>query len=427
MDFYLKKNLGLRMNIAQAMKMAAQQAELGLEQTSPNPCVGAVILDSKEDLIGIGYHKKYGGPHAEVEAFQSVYNQGLVDSNADLFKVGPFSVFVTLEPCAHEGKTPSCAKMLAAHPLSKVIYLLKDPNALVSGQGHKILEDVGIKTYCVEDILASKRGSLNLQDENIKLILKYKKEFKKIIKQQRHLNRHFLHAMTSERPYVTLKWAQTLDCCLGNKYTFTEGSNDTQRLLITNSEVQKEVHHLRACHDIVMVGHNTILNDNPQLTNRIGSSRLKENKIAILDIHLDVLQKKEDLNIFKYHSKENLIFITLNKTDTSLYEKEGYQFIKVSPILDKSEQDMDLRLVLETLKKQQKINSVFVEGGAMTLTEFIKQGLFNEIYLYIAPKIIFKKVAVRLNPLLWFKFLIKNVFTLKVKILDDNLLIHFKK
>lgn len=437
MDFYLKKNLGLKMNLLQAMKMACEQAELGLGHTTPNPSVGAVVLDSKDGLMGVGYHKKYGGPHAEVEAFQEVYNQGLLDWEAEqskqkstdlpaedsnktpqteedfLFKKGPFSVFVTLEPCAHQGKTPSCAKMLAAHPLSKVIYLIKDPNELVAGKGQQILEEVGIKTYCVEDILNSKAKDL---DETAKLILKYKSEFKKLIKQQRHLNRQFLHAMTSELPYVTLKWAQTVDGSLGLI---------DSRLMITNQEVQKEVHQLRAAHDIVMVGKKTVLNDNPLLNNRFGSSKYKDNKIVIVDSSLEVLKLKHNLQIFEAHDKSNIVFVTLQSSESSAYEADGYQFIKVEGYKDKLDH-VDLNEALRRIKKELKVNSVFVEGGSNLLSSFLRQGLYNEISLFVAPRFIFKKTALRLNPLLWLKSFFKNIFKLKFRIFEDNLLINIK-
>jgi diaminohydroxyphosphoribosylaminopyrimidine deaminase / 5-amino-6-(5-phosphoribosylamino)uracil reductase len=413
-SFFLKKNHGLRLNLVQAMQMACEQATLGLEQTTPNPCVGAVILDSNEAVIGLGHHKKFGGPHAEIEALHSL-SQAESSEEEVLVSMQDSLMVVTLEPCAHEGKTPSCAKGIAglAHQISKVVYLIKDPNPKVSGEGHKILEAAGIKTYCVEDIL--KKQKLDQPDDVLKIIYKNKSVFKKLIKEQKYLNRQFLFAMNSEIPYVTLKWAQTLDGTIGLK---------EQRLLITNSEVQSEVHHLRACHDIILVGKNTVLLDNPFLNNRIGSSKHKLNTIAILDSKLEVLSQMEKLKIFETHSKKNLIFITQTDVDTNKYEAMGFQFIKVS--VD-SNKELNLKESLVNLKKNFKINSVFVEGGQAVQKSLLRQKIFNEIYIYMAFRVIFKTSTLRINYFLWMGYLGFYLNRFKFKTVGDNILLHLYK
>ncbi len=408
MNFFLKKNFGLRLNIVQALQFAHEQSELGLEQTTPNPCVGSVILNEKDELVGLGYHKKYGHDHAEVEAFQTLPTE-LQTKSEEL------TVFVTLEPCAHQGQTPSCAKMLAAKKVKSVIYLLKDPNPLVSGQGQKILEASGVKTYCVEDLL--RKPKFDHPNEVLQSIYKNRWMLKRLIKKQKNLNRHFLFGINSELPFITLKWAQTLNGAVGLL---------DSRLLITNQEVQKQVHHLRACHDLILVGSNTVMQDDPKLNNRFGSSKQKINKIGVLDPNLEVLTKKSELEIFKFHEPQNMVFITKSSSDTSKYEAEGFNFIKVAfnPV-DLSR--LDLVEAFKLIKKKFKINSILIEGGRKTLTALLEQNLFNEIYIFNALKLNFAKNSIRLPYKLWVPLIIKNIFSLKVRIYEDNFLINIQK
>lgn len=407
-NFYLKKNFGLRLNLIQAMQMASQQSELGLEQTSPNPCVGSVILDRKDELVGLGYHKKFGGPHAEVEAFQTLPEE--LKSNPE-----ELSVFVTLEPCAHQGKTPSCARMLATKKVKRVVYLLKDPNPLVAGEGQMILDAAGVQTYCVEDILQKQK--FYQPDEILKAIYKFKKNLKALIKKQKNLNRQFLFAMQSELPYITLKWAQTLDGTIGLP---------SERLLITNQEVQKEVHHLRACHDVVVVGAGTVLQDDPKLNNRFGSSKNKLNRICIFDQDLKVFEKRNELKIFRTHEKGNLILVTHSSQNIDQLQAEGFNFLQVN--FDSNNSDvLDLTSALKQIKAKYKINSVFVEGGQKLLSSFLAQNLFNEIYIFNALKIQFKKDSIRLHIKFWIKHLFKNLLSMRIKTFEADFLIHFRK
>lgn len=436
MTFYLKKHLGLRVNLVKAMSMASDLSELGLGQTTPNPCVGCVILDGQDTVKGVGYHKKYGEAHAEVEAFKSL-------SMDDDFR--SLTVVVTLEPCSHQGKTPSCAKMLIEKKASRVIYLLKDPNPLVSGLGHKLLIEAGIKVYCIEDLL--QRQKIDQPDDILKSIYKNKSILRSIIKKQKYLNRHFLYAMNSELPYVTLKWAQTLDGTIGL---------ENQRLMITNLEVQKEVHHLRACHDVILVGSTTVLKDNPKLNNRFGSSKNKSNKIVVLDPNLEVLTHIDDLELFQLHPKSNLIFITHTHQNTEAFERLGFQFIKVDyqqnsgaisdvnanelngisknsktikmeSDLFPNQSDLNLKDALQLIKEKCKINSVFVEGGAKTISSFLDQNVYNELYVFSALKIILKSKTNRIHYRRWIKFLFIHILNLKIKFYETNFLVQVRK
>ena len=172
----------------------------------------------------------------------------------------------------------------------------------------------------------------------------------------------------------------------------------------------------------MLVGRNTILSDNPFLNNRIGSAKHKLNTVAILDSKLEVLANMDDLKIFETHSKLNLIFITTLDSDTSEYEKLGFQFIKVSADANSG---INLHEALVNLKKIYKINSVFVEGGKKVIESCLRQKLFNEIYIFSSLKVIFKISSLRMNWFLWMKHLGIYLRRFKFKIFEDNFLLHF--
>ena len=207
------------------MQRALTLAKNGMGRTSPNPMVGCVIVDSSQNIIGEGWHKQYGGPHAEIEAINNSH-----ENNHD---VRGSTVFVTLEPCSHYGKTPPCAKRLVEEGVSRVVIGMRDPNQLVNGKGINILEEAGIKVeFANEDI------------EN----------------QCKLLNKGFIFVHKYNRPFVSLKAAMSLDgrMCLDN--------NSSK--WITCKESRTEAHVMRSENDAVLVGVNTILNDDPELTVR---------------------------------------------------------------------------------------------------------------------------------------------------------------
>ena len=205
-----------------------QLAKKGINRVAPNPMVGSVVTvpdelaSYGERIIGEGYHKYYGGPHAEVNALSSIKNR-------DLLKDA--TVYVNLEPCSHFGKTPPCADLLVASKVKRVVVAMEDPNPEVSGRGVARLRSAGI------DVIVNV-----LQTEAI------------------HLNRRFVTAFTKKRPYVLLKWAETP---LG----YINGSNK-EPVWISNRRCQQIVHQWRSEEQAIMVGANTAIIDNPSLTTR---------------------------------------------------------------------------------------------------------------------------------------------------------------
>ncbi len=297
------------------MHRALFLAKLGLGKVAPNPLVGCVIVHDNI-IIGEGYHQFYGGPHAEVNALKQV-------ENPDLLKKA--TVYVTLEPCSHFGKTPPCSDLLIKSGVKNVVIGTRDSNPLVSGKGIDKLKKAGIEV--IENVL-----------EN----------------ECRKINRRFFTFHEKSRPYVILKWAQTSDGYLDKHRSSDEiGIN-----WITEPETKSLVHKWRSEEQAILVGRNTIMNDNPSLTVRDFSGK---NPIRIvIDSQLALSNMK---NVFS-DDAETLVFNRIKN------EKIGnIEWIKI--------QETNTDLILKELYKR-GIQSVLVEGGSRTLQYFIIDNVWDE-------------------------------------------------
>lgn len=209
------------------MARALQLAALGRGHTRSNPMVGAVIAGPDGDIIGEGYHRRFGGPHAEVNAIASVRRPELLSQS---------TIYVTLEPCSHYGKTPPCAKLLIDKRIPRVIIGATDPNEKVAGRGIAMLREAGaeVVTGVMED-------------------------------ECRELNRPFMTAHTLHRPYILLKWAQSADGYMDRRRT----ADNPTPARFSGALSQMMVHRLRAQFDAIMVGSGTVIADNPRLDTRL--------------------------------------------------------------------------------------------------------------------------------------------------------------
>uniref|UniRef100_UPI003592F691 bifunctional diaminohydroxyphosphoribosylaminopyrimidine deaminase/5-amino-6-(5-phosphoribosylamino)uracil reductase RibD n=1 Tax=Persicitalea sp. TaxID=3100273 RepID=UPI003592F691 len=208
----------------QYMQRALQLAEYGRGYVSPNPMVGCVLVADGR-VIGEGWHRNYGGPHAEVQAVRDAEKRG----NADLLKSA--TAYVTLEPCSHFGKTPPCANLLINKKIKKVVVANHDPNPLVAGRGLTLLKNAGIE---VESGILAEEGQ--------------------------ELNRRFFTFFCKKRPYIILKWAETADGFIG--------AAGGKPIAISNGYSSQRVHRWRSEEDAILVGRNTAFNDNPRLNVR---------------------------------------------------------------------------------------------------------------------------------------------------------------
>ncbi|RGJ98059.1 bifunctional diaminohydroxyphosphoribosylaminopyrimidine deaminase/5-amino-6-(5-phosphoribosylamino)uracil reductase RibD [Megamonas funiformis] len=319
------------------MRLAMQLAGNAIGRTSPNPLVGAVIVKDNR-VVGCGWHRKAGTPHAEVHALNQA---GELAQGAD--------VYVTLEPCAHYGKTPPCAKALVEAKVKNVYGGLLDVNPKVAGKGFKILEDAGIHV---------EYGFL--QDE------------------LRKQNEVFFKWIEHKKPFIVLKAAMTLD---GKIATATGQSK-----WITNETSRAYGYKLRDIYDGIMVGINTVIEDNPMLTARVDGGknpiRIVVDSSLKIDINANVVQDKS----------AKTIIATTDKANKDKILKLQAQDVDVI-VVDKDENDkVDIEKLLDILG-QQNICSILVEGGATLSGSFVAKKLVDKVYFFIAPKIIGGKEA----------------------------------
>lgn len=305
-------------------------AKQGLGNVAPNPLVGCVIVKNGE-IIGEGFHKKYGDSHAEVNAVNSVKNKSEIE-NSD--------VYVNLEPCSHYGKTPPCADMLITHRIKRVIVSNLDPNPLVNGKGVEKLRQAGIEV--VTDIL---------EEEG------------------RELNKRFLTFFKKQRPYIILKWAQTLDGFIDIKRDLLNKSFTTTRNnWITNDQLKILVHKWRSEEQAILIGTNTALNDNPQLNTRFWTGKSPIRMVIDKELVLS-----SNLNIFD-QSLPTVVFTSVSKQNVGNIEYHQVNF----------NNNTEIEIFNYCFNKN--IQSIIIEGGKELLESFINKGLWDEARILIGDK-----------------------------------------
>lgn len=323
------------------MSLALEIAERGAGYVSPNPMVGCVIISAAGNKIGQGFHERYGQDHAEVNAVNAVKRpENLKDA----------TVYVTLEPCTHQGQTPPCCKMLAQHPIKRVVVAMKDPTAKVNGKGIAYLRDNGIQVEV---------GLMQAEAQK--------------------LNEFFLHFNRYNRPFVTLKIAQTLD-----GYIAADGNSQW----ITGKAARTRVHSWRSRYDAVMVGRNTALIDNPRLTVRHVEGR--QPRRIVIDGPLEL---PETLNLFTDQYEEKTIVVTHNgkkveqENDPMLKMLESNYFRGKTLLVPEKEGHTHLDKMFKKLADE-KIMSILVEPGQQLASVLLRENLVDKIACFIAPKIL---------------------------------------
>ncbi len=301
------------------MRRALELAESGRGYVSPNPMVGCVIV-YKDQIIGEGFHENYGGAHAEVNAINAVKNPEFYSES---------TAYVSLEPCAHWGKTPPCANLLVEKSINKVVVGALDSNPLVGGKGIEILRKAGIEVVT---------GVLE--------------------KEARSQNRRFFTQIEKKRPYIILKWAQSKDGFVAR--------SDYSSKWISNARSRQLVHKWRAEEDAILVGKNTAKYDNPSLTVRewTGKNPLR----LVIDPKLELPQH---LNLF-----DQLVpTICYNTVKSAKCDK--LEFVKLEP-------GFELKAILDDLNSR-KIQSLIVEGGSFVLNKFMEENLWDEARVFSGP------------------------------------------
>lgn len=316
----------------QYMQRCLQLAKLGEGTVAPNPMVGAVLVYQNR-IIGEGYHQKYGGPHAEVNCLASV-------NEADLDLISDSTLYVSLEPCAHFGKTPPCADLIIRNNIHRIVVGCRDPFVEVDGKGIEKLKAAGVQV-----------------------------EMSAIENECRRLNKRFFLFHRLHRPYVILKWAQTADGFIG--------SNSSDRLMISNAYTNRLVHQWRSEEAAILVGTRTAAMDNPALTTRLlpGKSPLR----IVIDKELKLSGK---LHLFD-GSTPTLVFNELQNT-----VQGAKPDFALSP-MQYCQLNFDDNIVPQIMNAlfQLNIQSVLIEGGAHTLQQFIDLDIWDEARVITNPSL----------------------------------------
>lgn len=316
------------------MKRALELAVRAMGFTSPNPMVGAVIVRGG-NIIGEGWHKRYGELHAERDAFAYCDRNGIDCSGADMY--------VTLEPCCHHGKQPPCTDAVIAHGIKRVFIGSADPNPLVAGKGVQLLRSAGIEV--TENVLRDECDSIN---------------------------EIFFHYITTKRPFVTMKYAMTMD---GKIACYTGESK-----WITGEAAREKVQRERLRHSAIMVGIGTVLADDPMLTCRLENGR---DPIRIIcDSSLCIPQ---DSCIVRTAGTVPTVIATVSEDKVRIndLEKLGCKVVVTSA----KDGRVDLCDLMRILGEDMKIDSILLEGGASLNWSALSSGIVTKVQAYIAPKL----------------------------------------
>ena len=319
------------------MKIALELAKKGDGKVSPNPLVGAVIVKDGK-IIGQGYHGKYGNNHAEVEAFNNI------NGNSK-----EATIYVTLEPCSHYGKTPPCVDRIISEGISRVVIGMIDPNPLVSGRSVEKLTKAGVEV------------EIGVLEEECK-----------------KLNEVFIKYILEKKPFVLMKWAMSLD----GKISTVSGESKW----ITGEKARKDVHKLRKRLTGIMVGINTVLTDDPLLT-----CRLEDGKNPIRIIVDSNLRIPIESNIAKTAIEIKTIVATLidvSEEKVKALEKLGIKILKIK----EKNKKVDLEALILELGNME-IDSILLEGGSTLNFSALESGIVDKVRVYISPKIIGGKKA----------------------------------
>jgi len=314
------------------MRLALDEAKKGLGRTAPNPCVGAVIVKG-DKVISRGYHKKAGAPHAEINALRKAGN-----------KIKGATIYVTLEPCNHTGRTPPCSHAVAAAGIKRVVVGMADPNPLVNGSGNTYLREHGLEVQ-----------SGVLEKECIEI------------------NRPFIKHISTGMPFVVMKTGMSLD----GKLTYQAGEPGQ----MTGEKSHRQLHSLRNTVDAILVGSGTVTADNPSLTTRYGKHGRDPLRV-ILDSNLILSLESKIL----HHNSlaPTIIFCSSSSDKKKLSLLTKMKGVIVQTVSHDAKEKLDLVEILKHLGEM-GICSLLVEGGAAIHSSFLKKGLVDRVMLFVAP------------------------------------------
>ena len=312
------------------MARALQLASKGINTSHPNPAVGCVIVNHGK-IVGEGWHQNAGGPHAEINALKSAGNSAR-----------GATMYVTLEPCCHHGKTPPCTKAIIKAGINRVVTAVEDPNPLVNRAGISALQQAGIDVLCGVGQNQAKR-----------------------------INRGFLKRITTGIPWITLKIATSLD----GKTAMDSGESQW----ITGSAARNDAHRLRASSSAILTGVGTVLRDDPSMTARSEGVQRQPHRI-ILDTNLST---PPEANIFKGDGKVLLLTTIVDDELIPSYDTRKTEVISFEEIRGR----IDLHKVVKLLGEKE-YNNILLEAGSRLSGSMLRAGLVDEVVVYMSPDLL---------------------------------------
>ncbi len=321
------------------MQRCIELALSGLGKTSPNPMVGCVIVQ-EDKIIAEGYHQEYGKAHAEVNAIEKVQNKKLLKKS---------TLYVSLEPCSHFGKTAPCADLISRYRIPEVVVGTLDPNPLVSGKGLEKLRQAGIKVTVPV-----------------------------LEKECRFLNRRFFTFHEKKRPYIILKWAQSRDGFIDGLRSDTRAGS---QIKISGDKALYQAQLWRSQEQAIIVGTNTALQDNPRLNVRLVKGR--DPLRVVIDRNLSIPST--------FHLMDNSVPTLIFTEKKALPIRKNTEFIHVSSNSEAARDTEILPFILKSLY-QKNIQSLIVEGGAKLLSSFLQQNLWDETRIITSEKELHKGI-----------------------------------
>ena len=354
------------------MQDAMLLAQHGEGQVNPNPLVGALIVKN-DDIVASGYHTRYGDLHAEREAFKDAESRGIDCKGATLY--------VTLEPCCHEGHQPPCVDAVIEHGISRVVVGLLDPNPLVAGKGLEILRSKGIEV----DVMENENGfreapEHQLEPKNVNL----GDAGQERVKRRRMQKRVFLKFITTNQPWITAKWAMTLD---GKIATSTGDSK-----WITNKQSRQRVHMLRKNNMAILCGIGTVIADDPMLNVRLSEETMQRLGIKEHEVRHPIrIVADRQARI----PMESQLVSTAHEYPTIVVYGNSADEEKLQQLRDAGVTLWNCNTLTELVQRAgaEKIDSILLESGGTLSEALLSEGLIDEVVAFVAPKIIGGKSA----------------------------------
>ena len=338
--------IGQLLTPSQAIQLAIDEAKKGIGFVSPNPPVGCTIVDCNHRFLAVGFHARVGYDHAEIAALKKITDSEVLRGA---------HLYVTLEPCAHQGRTGSCARAIAPLGVASVTYAVEDPNPLVAGQGAEILRQAGVTaTLLAERDDISDAAALTIEAEE--------------------LAEAFLYFMREKKPFIGIKVASTLD----GKMATTSGESKW----ITGDQAREHVHRVRAQYDAVAIGRNTFIADNPSLNVRHSDFPNYQNRVVLFDPDGGSLAQMKSANLVKVRPPES-VWVVVGR-DVKPKNPAGVRVIEVSV----NEKGLfEIPSVLARLKLE-GLTSLMIEGGSQTYAGFFESKNVQRLHTYLAPSLL---------------------------------------